>query len=205
MVRVTPLRVVVICGIVAAFAATAAASGTAIRSVQTPDGSDVNAVAVGTTLTVEGTTNLRPDENAIVVELETDPGDIVAVASTTEWGTDGIWTVTVDTTGLDTGAYTLVADDGYGSDVETVRLVRSTPTKEPTPEPTPTKEPTPEPTPTEEPTPEPTPVTPEPATTAAPPTRTATPVTTRGDGSGPGIGVALLATAAGLSLARRRT
>jgi hypothetical protein len=195
MVRVTPLRVVVICGIVAAFAATAAASGTAIRSVQTPDGSDVNAVAVGTTLTVEGTTNLRPDENAIVVELETDPGDIVAVASTTEWGTDGIWTVTVDTTGLDTGAYTLVADDGYGSDVETVRLVRSTPTKEPTPEPTPT----------EEPTPEPTPVTPEPATTAAPPTRTATPVTTRGDGSGPGIGVALLATAAGLSLARRRT
>jgi hypothetical protein len=66
------------------------------------------------------------------------------VASTDRWDWDGSWSVTIDTTGLAPGEYTLVADDGDETSFETVRLVRATAT--PTVTATPTESPTATPT-----------------------------------------------------------
>ncbi|MFB6068555.1 MAG: PGF-CTERM sorting domain-containing protein [Halobacterium sp.] len=110
-----------------------AASGTAIRQVSGPDGTSADEFAVGTRLTVEGMTNLRPDEHVIVVELRNEGGDVAAAVSADRWSYDGTWNVTVDTSGFAPGAYTVVADDGYDTDFATVRLVRPTETPSPTP------------------------------------------------------------------------
>jgi cell division septation protein DedD len=189
--------------VVAAGATSVAASGTAIRQVQAANGTDTDRIAVGETMIVRGTTNLRPDDNAIVVDLEDENGDVVAVASTDRWDWDGSWSVTIDTTGLAPGEYTLVADDGYETSFETVRLVRATTT--PTVTATPTESPTSTPTPTATVTPTPTPTPTPTATPTEAPTTTPTeaPTTTRSAGPGLTALVAVLAIVGALGASLR--
>lgn len=198
MVRTTPLRVVLVCVVAAAVALPAAASGTAIQSIHAADGDETDTPVAGTTVTINGVTNLRPDRNAITVDLEDSEGDIVASTGTDRWGQDGVWSVTIDTSGLEPGEYTVVADDGYDSDIETIRLVSTTPTpsETPTPEPTPTETATPDPTATVSPRP-----TGTPTGTA---TSTDTPASTEGNGPGFGVIVAVSALLAVALLAARR-
>jgi major cell surface glycoprotein (TIGR04216 family) len=153
----------------------------------------VNPVAVGETMVVEGRTNLQPDDNTITVELS-DGDTTVALASTETWGTDGRWTVELDTADAATGTYTLQTDDGDNTVTTEVALVEqvATPTATPTEEPTAT--------PTEEPTATPT-ATPEPTPTATP---EPTPTPTEGRGPGFGAAVAVVALLAAASLAVRR-
>jgi major cell surface glycoprotein (TIGR04216 family) len=168
-----------------------------------PDGmeaSGVNPVAVDDTLVVEGRTNLRPDDSAITVELLTQEGNSVALATTDEWGYDGMYTLTLELEDARTGTYTLEADDSYNSDTVEVEIVQTVRT--PTPEPTPTDTPTPTPTSTDTPTPTPTSTdTPTPE-----PTPTVTPEPTPTDGDGPGFGAVtvLVALLAAALLAARR-
>uniref|UniRef100_UPI003EBB6724 PGF-CTERM sorting domain-containing protein n=1 Tax=Haloplanus sp. C73 TaxID=3421641 RepID=UPI003EBB6724 len=174
-------------------------SRTTIGSVY-PDGmqaSGVNPVGVDDEMVVEGRTNLRPDDNSITVELLTQDGDSVALTTTEDWGYDGQYMVSIELEDVQTGTYTLEADDSYNSDTVDVEIVESVETA--TPEPTATDEPTPTDTATAEPTPEPT-ATAEPTATE---TATATDTTT---GGGPGFGaiVAVIALIAAALLAVRR-
>jgi hypothetical protein len=140
---------------------------------------DVTTVRPGDRLVVLGTTNLDPDENLIVVELQNETGTVVALAETSAWDRDGLWVVDIDTTGLPPGEYLLEAEAAGASDTARVVLDDSTPTEPPTATPTPTA--TPSPTPTATPTSTPTP-------TASP-----TPTPTAADGPGVGPVVALVA------------
>ncbi|WP_425601752.1 HVO_2072 family ArtA-dependent S-layer glycoprotein [Haloplanus pelagicus] len=162
------------------------------------EASGVNPVGVDDTMVVEGSTNLRPDDNAITVELMTTDGSSVALSTTDEWSYDGTWMVSLELDDVQTGTYDLEADDSYNTDVVEVEIVQNVQTA--TPEPTET----PEPTPTETATPEPTATaTPEPTATSTPePTDTPTPT----EGGGPGFGaiVAVIALLAAALLATRR-
>jgi major cell surface glycoprotein (TIGR04216 family) len=162
--------------------------------------SGVNPIAVDDTMIVEGTTNLRPGDNAITVELLNEDDDSVALATTDEWGYDGTYRIALelDDADVETGTYTLEADDSYNTDTVQVEIVAQRVT--PTPEPTPTERPTP--TPTERPTPTPTERPTERPTPTA--TATATPTPTEGGGPGFGVVVALLALVVAALLAIRR-
>ena len=142
--------------------------------------SGVNPIAVDDTMIVEGTTNLRPGDNAITVELLTADGDSVALSTTDEWGYDGLYRIALelDDTDVEPGTHTLEADDSYNADTVEVEIVRTRRT------PTATSTPTERPTPTE--------------------TPTATPTPTAGGGPGFGVLVAVLALLAAASLAAHR-
>jgi PGF-CTERM protein len=122
----------------------------------------------------------------------------VALATTDEWSYDGTYRIALELDDVETGTYTLEADDSYNTDTVQVEIVAERMT--PTPEPTPTERPTP--TPTERPTPTPTERPTERPTSTA--TATATPTPTEGGGPGFGAVVALLALVAAALLAIRR-
>ena len=151
--------------------------------------SGVNPIAVDDTMIIEGTTNLRPGDNSITVELFTQNGDSVALATTEEWSYDGTYRAALDLEDVQPGTYTLEVDDAYNTDTVVVEIVqqRQTPTPEPTPteRPTPTETTTPEPTTTVTSTPEPT----------LEPTDTATATPTPTEGGGPGFGAFLAVSA----------
>lgn len=76
---------------------------------------------------VRGQTNLQPGDNAVVVELRTDDFEPVATNVTDQWGTDGAWSTTLNTTDLDPGTYVLevTATDSSDRVVVTVQPPRS--------------------------------------------------------------------------------
>jgi major cell surface glycoprotein (TIGR04216 family) len=81
-------------------------------------------VTAGETVVVRGVTNRKPDDNTITVEAVDGPTpDAISIASTDEWGLDGVWTVTLDTDGAEPGTYTVEADDGDDTDRVTVEVV----------------------------------------------------------------------------------
>jgi len=85
----------------------------------------VNPVATGDTLVAAGNTNRQADNAAITIELLDENDDSVLTGSTDEWGTDGQWSATLSTSDLETGTYTLEADDGESTDRVTVEIVES--------------------------------------------------------------------------------
>ena len=89
----------------------------------------VNPVATGETMVVAGSTNLRPDDNSITVEVLDEDGDSLVISSTDEWETDGQWSASVDTGDLEPGTYTVESDDGTNTDRAEVEIVeeRQTP------------------------------------------------------------------------------
>ncbi len=163
---------------------------TTIESVTSP-------VETNGTIELQGQTNRVPDDNTITVEVLSQDDNVVTSTSTDTWGTDGVYSVSVELSSVEPGNYTVEVDDGENTDRATINVVEQVQeTPEPTPEPTPTEEPTPTATP------EPTPTaTPEPTPTATPtPTPTSTPTGTPGFG----IVVALVALVAAALLAVRR-
>jgi major cell surface glycoprotein (TIGR04216 family) len=173
---------------------------TVVRDV-VPEGmtnaTGVRQIEVGETMMIRGSTNLRPDDNTIVLEMinGTD-ADQFEVAIAEDWNQTGEWNAQLAVPeGVTPGVYRLRADDGETIttiDVEIVeqRAQPSTPNETETPStPTETAAPT---TPTE---------------TAAPttPTGTAPPTATPTSGQQPGFGlvVALLALIAAALLAVR--
>jgi major cell surface glycoprotein (TIGR04216 family) len=119
---------------------------------------DVSApVAQGETLTVSGQTNTNPSDNDIIVEIFDADGSSELITSTDDWGTDGAWSVTFDTSALTTGSFSVEAEAGSAADTEEFSVVDEVTTPAPEPEPEPTPEPEPEPEPTEEPAEEETP------------------------------------------------
>ena len=68
------------------------------------------------TTVVRGETNLRPDDNAILVELRTKNGTVVAVNATDEWGTDGAWSTILNTSGLAPDTYVLEVEAADSTD-----------------------------------------------------------------------------------------
>jgi hypothetical protein len=152
MRKIVPYLSILVIGVVLLAGATGIAEGnTSIQQVTAENGTETDTIAVGDTMVVQGSTNLQPDDNAIIVDLENEDGDIIATASTDQWGQDGIWSVSISTTDLSPGEYTLVADDGKDSDVTIINIVHQTPTPPPTT--TPTETPTSTPTKTSTPTP----------------------------------------------------
>lgn len=126
-------------------------------------------------IVVAGTTNLQPDDNLILVDVQTTTGHVVAVADTSTWGRDGEWVVALDPENLSPGRYVIVAEAAGASDTVSLTVVAPTPT--PTEAaPTPTPSPSPTLTPTATPTPSPTPAS------------TPTPAPTATDSTGPGLG-----------------
>ncbi|TKX44688.1 MULTISPECIES: HVO_2072 family ArtA-dependent S-layer glycoprotein [unclassified Halorubrum] len=83
----------------------------------------INPVAVGETMVVEGSTNLQPDDNSVVLNVLNQNDNSVESVSVEEWGNDGQFTLTVDTSGLETGTYVLEADSGDTTDTTDVELV----------------------------------------------------------------------------------
>ncbi|MFD1570525.1 HVO_2072 family ArtA-dependent S-layer glycoprotein, partial [Halorubrum laminariae] len=87
------------------------------------EASGVNPVAAGETLVVDGDTNRQSDNAAITLELLTEEDNNVAAADTDEWDNDGQWSASMDTSDLETGTYTLEADDGESTDRVEVEIV----------------------------------------------------------------------------------
>ncbi|OYR59764.1 major cell surface glycoprotein, partial [Halorubrum ezzemoulense] len=83
----------------------------------------LNPVAVGETVVVEGDTNRQPDNAAITVELLTQDENSLQTASTDQWGSDGQFNVTMDTSDLETGSYIIEADDGESTDRVNIEIV----------------------------------------------------------------------------------
>ena len=88
----------------------------------TDNDTDVERPATDTTLrpnettVVRGETNLRPDDNAVLVELRTENGTVLAANATDEWGTDGAWSTTVNTSGLRPDTYVLEVEAADSTD-----------------------------------------------------------------------------------------
>jgi len=77
----------------------------------------IQPVSADDTVVVQGLTNRKPDDNTITVEAIDGPTpQAIAVNSTSIWGTDGVWSVTLDTRGAEPGTYTIKADDGDHTD-----------------------------------------------------------------------------------------
>lgn len=85
------------------------------------------------TTVVRGETNLRPDDNAVLVELRTENGTVLATNATDEWGTDGAWSTTLNTSGLTPNTYVLAVEAADSTDrvnvVVTTIETQSTTTK----------------------------------------------------------------------------
>ena len=77
------------------------------------------------TTVVRGETNLRPDDNAVVVELRTQNGTVVAANATDEWGTDGAWSTILNTSGAAPDTYTLEVEAADSTDRIDVEVVQS--------------------------------------------------------------------------------
>jgi PGF-CTERM protein len=173
--------------------------------------SGVQPVEAGTTLLVRGTTNRRPDDNAIDVSVVDGPdADAFGFVVVETWGTDGVWTARLDVPANATsGTYTLRVAVGSERDIREFEVVErgraavAADTREngpvsatvETPTPTVTSTSTPTPTPTSTPTARHSP-------TPLPTTAEAT------SGPGPGFGApaataALLAVAAWMVRRRR--
>ena len=115
---------------------------TTIDSVTSP-------VEANGTVEVEGTTNRKPDDNTITVEILNEEDESFTVDSTDEWASDGQWSVAVDLsdTDIEPGNYTIESDDGDNTDRDSVVVVEAGSLEEEQPE-TDTPEPetdTPEP------------------------------------------------------------
>ena len=87
------------------------------------EASGLNPVATGETVVVEGDTNRQPDNAAITVELLTQDENSVQSVSVDEWENDGQWSVTMDTSDVETGTYIIEADDGESTDRVNVEIV----------------------------------------------------------------------------------
>jgi len=93
-----------------------------------PEGSEasgINPVAAGDTMVVDGTTNRKADDNSVVVDVLDENGNSLASSSTDMWDSDGVYTVSIDTSDLETGSYTVEADTGDNTDRTTVEVVES--------------------------------------------------------------------------------
>ncbi|MFC7323780.1 HVO_2072 family ArtA-dependent S-layer glycoprotein [Halorubrum rutilum] len=87
------------------------------------EASGLNPVATGETVVVEGDTNRQPDNAAITVELLTQDENSIQSVSTDTWGSNGQWSVTMDTSDVETGTYIIEADDGESTDRVNVEIV----------------------------------------------------------------------------------
>lgn len=83
---------------------------------------DVERPTIGATIrpnettVVRGETNLRPDDNAVLVELRTENGTVLAANATDQWGTDGAWSTTLNTSGLAPDTYVLEVEAADSTD-----------------------------------------------------------------------------------------
>ena len=68
------------------------------------------------TTVVRGETNLRPDDNAVLAELRTENGTVLTDNATDEWGTDGAWSTTLNTSGLAPDTYVLEVEAADSTD-----------------------------------------------------------------------------------------
>ncbi|NLV03649.1 major cell surface glycoprotein [Haloferax volcanii] len=102
-----------------------AESSTSIDSIypDAAEASGINPVATGETMVIAGSTNLKPDDNTISIEVTSEDGTSVALEDTDEWNNDGQWMVEVDTTDFETGTFTVEADDGDNTDTVNVEIV----------------------------------------------------------------------------------
>lgn len=79
---------------------------------------DVQIIEAGETITVQGITNRRPDDNTITVEVVDGPSTAeFDSAATDEWGRTGIWSVNLSSENVEPGTYTLEVDDGDNTDI----------------------------------------------------------------------------------------
>ncbi|SEP30517.1 major cell surface glycoprotein, partial [Halorientalis persicus] len=176
-----------------------------VDSVTSPGADEPFLVSSNSTMTVSGTTNKQPDDNSITVEIIDGPSSSdLSIESTDMWGTDGQWSVEVDTAGAEPGNYTVEASVDGNTDVRSFQVTDEQ-FEEPTePEPTDTAtepEPEPEPEPTTE---EPTDTTEEPVETTAAGTDEPAEETTTATGPGFTAVLALVALVAAALLAVRR-
>ncbi|CQR48700.1 MULTISPECIES: HVO_2072 family ArtA-dependent S-layer glycoprotein [Haloferax] len=102
-----------------------AESSTSIDSIypDAAEASGINPVATGETMVIAGSTNLKPDDNTISIEVTSEDGTSVALEDTDEWNNDGQWMVEIDTTDFETGTFTVEADDGDNTDTVNVEIV----------------------------------------------------------------------------------
>lgn len=97
--------------------------------VDSPNRSGVHPVEPGSTLVVRGTTNRRPDDNAIDVTVTDGPdADRFGFAVVESWGYDGVWTARLAVPAdITPGTYTLSVQVDGESDVQTFEVVERRP------------------------------------------------------------------------------
>jgi major cell surface glycoprotein (TIGR04216 family) len=145
-------------------------------------------------VTITGSSN-REDGTTVFIEVLGENENVIASTETEVNGTTSSWETTIDMSDVETGTYTLRADDDASSSELDFELVESVSTPTETPTETPTATPTE--TPTETPTATPTP-------SDGTPTDTPTETTTSQQTPGFGVIVALVALLAAALLAYRR-
>jgi major cell surface glycoprotein (TIGR04216 family) len=86
------------------------------------DASTARPLVPGETMVVQGLTNRKPDDTTIFVEVVDGPSaDLFEFTSTSDWGTDGVWSVSLQIPAdVEPGTYTVRADDG--DDAETAQV-----------------------------------------------------------------------------------
>jgi major cell surface glycoprotein (TIGR04216 family) len=77
----------------------------------------------GGTLTVVGTTNVRPTDTTILLNLLDENRNAIELGSTTQWGPDGRWSVEIPLGEIPPGEYTLEADNGDTTTRRTVEIL----------------------------------------------------------------------------------
>jgi len=90
-----------------------------------PDTGVTVAVEAGSTLRITGTTDRRPDDNAIDISVIDGPdADRFGFAVVDSWETDGVWTTRIDVpANVTPGTYVLEARVGRNTDVQTFEVV----------------------------------------------------------------------------------
>jgi major cell surface glycoprotein (TIGR04216 family) len=121
--------------------------------------SDTDVISPGESLVVEGVTNRRPDDNDINIDVLNESGGEVTIpeaGSSTysynyslpendnyttgtavgagQWETDGEWQVTLNTSSLEPGTYTIESDDGDNTDQTEIQISDDSSGSDPAPE-----------------------------------------------------------------------
>ncbi|SFL55531.1 major cell surface glycoprotein [Halogranum rubrum] len=105
---------------------------TTIETVTALSPGNTNATTVrsfspGETIVVQGLTNRKPVDTTIFVDVVDGPNaSLFEFTSTDEWGTDGVWSVSIPVPAdAEAGTYTIRADDGDETDSVEVTILRS--------------------------------------------------------------------------------
>lgn len=105
------------------------ASVETVTATTAQDAGGINEIEVGETMLIRGTTNRKPDDNTIRVEVVDGPSaERLDIASTDDWGVDGMWMVEIAAADVEPGRYVIRTEVGdQATDIDEVWITEPGP------------------------------------------------------------------------------